>query len=127
LPRLFSLYLIFFTIKKNNAGLGVDFGPGACIYIYLSMVLQSFVGPWPLFSFLILYTIRRTSCTGDQPVAWPLPTHRTKQTQTSVPQVGFEPTISAFARAKAGHGLERAATVIGTRTGIGVAKQESIT
>jgi hypothetical protein len=44
--------------------------------IYLSMALQPFVGPWPLFSFVILYTVGRTAWTGDQPVARPLPTHR---------------------------------------------------
>jgi hypothetical protein len=33
------------------------------------------------FSFLILYTFGRTPWTGDQPVARPLPTHRTTQTQ----------------------------------------------
>jgi hypothetical protein len=32
------------------------------------------------FSFLILYTVGRTPWTGDQPVARPLPTHRTTQT-----------------------------------------------
>jgi hypothetical protein len=36
-----------------------------------------FLGPWPLFSFLIFYTIGMTPWTGDQPVARPLPTHRT--------------------------------------------------
>jgi hypothetical protein len=50
------------------------------------------------FSFLILYTGGRTPWTGDQLVARPLPKHRTTQTQnkctqTSVPQVGLEPTI----------------------------------
>jgi hypothetical protein len=30
-----------------------------------------------------------------------------------MPQMGFEPTISVFERAKAVHALERAATVIG--------------
>jgi hypothetical protein len=30
-----------------------------------------------------------------------------------MPQVGFEPTISVFERAKMFHALERAATVIG--------------
>jgi hypothetical protein len=44
------------------------------------MALQPFVGPWPLFSFLILCTIGRTPWTGDQPVARPLPIHRTTQT-----------------------------------------------
>jgi hypothetical protein len=33
------------------------------------MALQPFVWPWPLFSFLILYTIGRTPWTSDQPIA----------------------------------------------------------
>jgi hypothetical protein len=42
------------------------------------------------FSLLILYTVGRTPWTGDQPVARPLPNHRTaktenKRTQTSIP------------------------------------------
>jgi hypothetical protein len=53
------------------------------------------------FSCLILYTVGRTPWTGDQPVTRPLPTHRTiqtqnKSTQTSMPRLGFEPTIPAF-------------------------------
>jgi hypothetical protein len=32
-------------------------------------------------NFLIFYTVGRTPWTGDQPVAWPIPTHRTIQTQ----------------------------------------------
>jgi hypothetical protein len=57
--------------------------------------------------------------TGDDlPVARPLPTHRTKQTQnkrrqTFMPRVRFEPTIPMFERKKAVHALECAATVIG--------------
>jgi hypothetical protein len=44
--------------------------------------------------------------------------HRTTQTQnksrrTSMPWVGFEPSIPAFKRAKTVHALDRAATVIG--------------
>jgi hypothetical protein len=55
---------------------------------------------------------------GDQPVARPLLTHRTtqtqnKRTQTSIRRVGFEPTILGFERAKTVHVLDRAATVIG--------------
>jgi hypothetical protein len=55
---------------------------------------------------------------GDQPVAGPLPTHRTtqtrnKRTQTSVPRAGFEPTIPVFKGAKSVHTLDHAATVIG--------------
>jgi hypothetical protein len=56
---------------------------------------------------------------GDQPVARPLPARRTEQTQNkrthkSNPQVGFEPTIPVFKRAKTVHALDLAATVIGT-------------
>jgi hypothetical protein len=45
---------------------------------YLSMALQFFVGHWPLFQFLILYTVGRMA---DQTVARPLPTHGTTQTK----------------------------------------------
>jgi hypothetical protein len=81
------------------------------------MALRPFVVPWPLFSFLILCTVGWTPWTGDQPAAWPLPTHRTtqtqkKRTQTSMPQVGFELTIPAFERAKTVHALDCVATVI---------------
>jgi hypothetical protein len=55
---------------------------------------------------------------GDQPVARPLPAHTTaqtqnKRTQTSMPQVGLEPTIPVFERAKTILALDRATTVIG--------------
>jgi hypothetical protein len=85
------------------------------------MALQSFVGPWPLFQFLNLYTVGRTSWTGDQPVARPLPTHRTtqtqnKSTQTFMPRVEFEPTIPLFERTKSVHAWDRAATVMGFQT-----------
>jgi hypothetical protein len=50
-------------------------------HIHLSMALQPFVGPWPLFGFSIFYRVGRTHWTGDQPVARPLPTHRKTQTQ----------------------------------------------
>jgi hypothetical protein len=85
-------------------------------FVYLW--LYSSCGPWPPFQFLNLYTIGRTPWTGDQPVTRPLPTHRTthtqnKRKQTSMPQVGFEPTIPVFERAKTVHALGCAATVIG--------------
>jgi hypothetical protein len=55
---------------------------------------------------------------GDQPVARPLPTHRTaqtqnKRTQTSIPRVGFEPKISVFEQAKTVQASDRAVTMIG--------------
>jgi hypothetical protein len=78
------------------------------------MALEPFVGPWPLFQFLNPYTVGRTPWTGDQPVARPLPTQtQNKRTQTSMPWVGFEPTIPAFKRAKTVHALDCAATLIG--------------
>jgi hypothetical protein len=81
------------------------------------MVLQPF--SWALFfQFLNLYTVGRTPWTGDHPLARPLPTHRTtqtqnKRTQTSMPRVGFESTTPVFERAKTVHALDRTATVIG--------------
>jgi hypothetical protein len=80
------------------------------------MVLQTFVGPWPIFRFLDLLH-SRIPWTGDQHVARPLPAHRTAQTQNtrkeaSMPQVGFEPTITVFEWAKTVH-IYCLATVIG--------------
>jgi hypothetical protein len=85
--------------------------------VYLSRALQPFVGPWPLFQFL-LYTIGRTPWTEGKPVARPLHTHRTtqmknKRTQISMPWTGFETTIPVFEREKTVYALDRAATVIG--------------
>jgi hypothetical protein len=83
------------------------------------MALQPFAGSWPLLQFRnLFYTDGRTPCTGDQPVARPLPTRRTtqtqnKRTQTSMPRVGFEPAIPAFERTKTVRALDRAATMIG--------------
>jgi hypothetical protein len=81
------------------------------------MALQPFVGPWPLFSFLILYTVGRTPWAGDQPVVRPLPTHRTAQTQNrtqiSMHRVGLEPTTPVFERAETVHAVDRAATMVG--------------
>jgi hypothetical protein len=46
------------------------------------MALQHFIGPWPLLQFRnVFHTVGRTSWTSDQPVARPLPMHRTTQTQ----------------------------------------------
>jgi hypothetical protein len=72
------------------------------------------------FSFLILHTVGRTPWTDDQPVSRPQLTHRTAQTQnerthTSMPLVGFEPTISELERAKKVHALDRETTVIGRK------------
>jgi hypothetical protein len=78
--------------------------------IHGSIVLLLNLGRF--FRFLIMYTVGRTPWTGDQPVARPLPTQN-KRTQTSMPRVGFEPTIPAFERAKTVHALDRAVSLIG--------------
>jgi hypothetical protein len=52
-------------------------------FIHSSVALQPILGPWPLLQFHnLFYTVGRTSWTSYQPVARPLPTHRTTQTQT---------------------------------------------
>jgi hypothetical protein len=86
--------------------------------IYLSTALQLFVRPGPFYSFLNFYS-QWDSLVGNKLVARPLPTHKTAQTQnkrtkTSMPQVGFEPTIPLFERTKTVYALDCAATVIGT-------------
>jgi hypothetical protein len=58
--------------------------------IHPPMALQPLLDLDRFFSFLIFYTVGRTPWMGDQPVARPLPTHRTtqtqnKRTQTSMP------------------------------------------
>jgi hypothetical protein len=85
----------------------------------ISLWLYSHCEPWPLFQFTDLYTVGRTPWAWDQPVARPLPIHRTtwtqnKSTQTSTSRVAFEPMIPVFERAKAVHVSDGAATVMGT-------------
>jgi hypothetical protein len=87
------------------------------IKLSISLWFYNPCGPWPLFQFFNLYTVGRTPWTGDQPVAMLLYTHRTtqiqnKRTQTSIPWVGFEPTIQVFEWTKTVHALVRAAIVI---------------
>jgi hypothetical protein len=41
------------------------------------------LGPGLFFSFVIFFTVGRTPWTSDQPIARPLPTHRTTQTQNN--------------------------------------------
>jgi hypothetical protein len=74
----------------------------------------NFVRPWPLFQFFNPIHSRRTPLTGDQPVARPIHTQtQIKLTQTSMPWVGFEPTIPAFEGAKTVQTSDPAVTVIG--------------
>jgi hypothetical protein len=71
------------------------------------------------FSFLILYTIDRTPWMRHKPVARPLPTHRTTQTQnkrthTFMLRVRFERTIPSFERLKRVYALDHVAAMIDT-------------
>jgi hypothetical protein len=77
---------------------------------------------WTLAAFSVsnLYTVDRTPWMWHQPVARPLPTHRAtetqnERTQTSMPWVGFKPTIPVFERAKTVHALDCVVTAIGMR------------
>jgi hypothetical protein len=89
------------------------------------MVLQPFVGPWPLLQFRkLFYTVGRTPWMSDQLVARPLPTHRTTQTQNKHTHPCLEwDSIPVFERAKTVHLLGRAAAVIGQR---GIDKRKEI-
>jgi hypothetical protein len=60
--------------------------------------------------FLNPKTAGRTPWMWDQPVVRPLPTQN-KRRRTSMPWVGFEPTIPVFERAKTFHASDRAGTV----------------
>jgi hypothetical protein len=119
IPTVILIVTLFFKWRKHrffthDAGKLKNYRLSTTTYLWL----YSPCGPWPLFQFLNLYAVGRTPWTSYQPVARPLPTRRTTQrqnrrTQTSMPRVGFEPTIPVFERAKTVHVLDRAATVIG--------------
>jgi hypothetical protein len=52
------------------------------LFIHSWIALQPFVGPWPLLQFRNhFYAHGRTPWTSGEPIAIPLPTHRTTQTQ----------------------------------------------
>jgi hypothetical protein len=79
--------------------------------VYL-LLYSPFAGLRPLFRFFIFYTDDRIPWTGAQPIARPLPTRRTTQTQnkrieTSMPRMGFEPTIQCSSERRV-HVLDRA-------------------
>jgi hypothetical protein len=71
-------------IKHEDQRVKLDFCihciPVNCVYPH-DWSRAGLCAPWPLFQFLNLYTVGRTPWTGDQPVARPLPTHRTTQTE----------------------------------------------
>jgi hypothetical protein len=58
------LRLLFSSHAVSRRYVVYTYGTSLCPWLF-----SPFVGPSPLFSFLILYTVGRTSSTGDQPVA----------------------------------------------------------
>jgi hypothetical protein len=90
--QLSSCCFIFYTnkITSTNSHIFLNICLFLCVWLYSPLDLGRF------FSFLILYTVGRAPWTREQPVARPLTTHRTTQTQnkrkhTSMPRVVFEP------------------------------------
>jgi hypothetical protein len=90
----------------------------SCSTFYLSMALQPFC--WTLAAFQLLDhlhsrydcldggSVRRKAATCTHTTAQT----QNKHTQTSMPQVGFKPTIPVFQRAKTVHALDHMATVV---------------
>jgi hypothetical protein len=69
------------------------------------------------YEYAYCFQFLNPSLDGGSAVARPLPTHRTTETQnkriqTSMPRVGYEPTIPVLEWAKTGPALDRAATVV---------------
>jgi hypothetical protein len=93
-----------------------------CIYFFFYIFSSSCSTLEHMADFSVSWSLTdgRTPWTDDQLVARLLPKHRTTQTQknaythqTSMPWVGFEPTIPASERAKTVHVSDCSATVTG--------------
>jgi hypothetical protein len=102
------------TVLRERSGAG-----GINIYIFFSMARQPYMGLGLLVSSRLHdHTVRHTTV-GRTPLdEGPARrrdlylTHNTHKRQTSMPPVGFEPTIPASERPKT-HALDRTATGIG--------------
>jgi hypothetical protein len=73
---------------------------------------------WALAAFPVSWSFKQSdTLEWDRPVARPLHTQtQNNRTQTSMPQMGFEPTIPVFEWGKTVHALDCAAIVIGIQT-----------
>jgi hypothetical protein len=93
----------------------IEITPATFTIYFISLALQPPLALASAFQVLDHFTDGRTPWTSDQLVARPLPKHRiiTYTHQTSMPSVGFEPTIPASERAKTVLALDRSATVTG--------------
>jgi hypothetical protein len=82
LINIHRVQFVIITDGKNQVQLPVHYSLYLSSVIHSSMALQPFVGTWPLLQFRnLFYTDGRTPLTSDQPIARPLPAHRTTQTE----------------------------------------------
>jgi hypothetical protein len=105
----FNTMLILYKARNKTCILNLFF-----YFLYPSLLYRTLTASRFLFYSLDLYTIGRTPWTSDRPVARSLPVHKQKNAhthQTSMPEVGFEPTITASPQAKTIHALDGSATV----------------
>jgi hypothetical protein len=72
---------IFCGVATQKTVTAVRTSNATLLLLLLLWLYSPLFGLGRFFSFLILYTVCSTSWTGDQPVARPLPTHRTTQSQ----------------------------------------------
>jgi phosphatidylglycerophosphatase A len=72
----------YFTVDEVIGAVKPTLRPGKCsVELFISLYLYSPLDLERFFSFLILYTVSRSPRTGDQPVARPLHTHKTTETE----------------------------------------------
>jgi len=128
-PRVLRLIIVNISATKGhymflwylltNKFVEIFNSSSVILYIY-SFGASAHSGPWPSpFTRFLDHTQRRTTI-GRTPLdEWSarrrdlyLTTHSTHNRQTSMPSVGFEPTISAGERPQT-YALDRAATVTG--------------
>jgi hypothetical protein len=89
------------------------------LFLLLLLLYRPLLGLGRFISFLILYRVGSIPWTGDQPVARPLPTHITTQTQNKCtqyrhPRIEWDPNPrSRRSSDRRLHALDRAATLIG--------------
>jgi hypothetical protein len=69
------------ALQPSHVSVYLSISLSVCVSICVIYLYGCLLDIGRFFSFLILYTVGSTPWTGDQPVARPLPTHRTTQTE----------------------------------------------
>jgi hypothetical protein len=99
-----SGWIIGFISTSVTLSLSITISAALSIYlsvsVYLHTALQRFVGPWPLFSFLMFYTVRMAPWTARPLLAHTWHHKQNERIHTPMPQLGFGPTITVFERVK---------------------------